>query len=612
MASQLFLYNAGTTLLGCGLDGIGGLLATTGSSFVKVNTATGACTGVAAISGDNRGITSIATTSTASYVFVGSNKIYEYLDNNGTFSNTINVATGDTIMALTGKLVNGEYRCYYYPSNNTGVLKYLVYGTSTICTVSSSGTSLVLSGLTEMGGYFYGCGANDHTIYKIDYTTGIATVVLVADSSITWRYITNDGTNLYACAQGVGAYIINPTTLAMSLISVGASAHSWHGIAYLNAKLYMTALDGYIIGISNPASGTYMTEPTASLASGSYSYNKTTTLSADSGASIYYTTDGSTPTKSSTLYSSAINITGVSTLKIIAYSGYSNTSVVTYTYKIEHVTTTVINVSNLYNLYNLYDSLFIKYGSSSLVNLSTITGSTPDNYKYSSPGISNCIYINGYVYVGSEYNIDVYHIVSGSWVKQTSITCNIQPHAFMTDGINLYCLDAGEDICIINLSTGVSTVLVEVQHTNIGAAYYYNGYFYLAQSVGSYYVYRTSLNGTTIGIYAGKGGITSFAQYGAFLYASDGVNLYKIDLVSNTLTTFLSNFNATNIVIVNGILYGMNGTTLYSFDIGAITNYAALGGVWKKISNMYVSQAGVWKTVSKLYKAESGSYVEKI
>ena len=620
MASQLFLYNAGTTLLGCGLDGIGRLLATTGSYVVKVNTASGACSNAASISGDNRGITSIATSSTASYVFVGSNNIYEYLDNNGSFSNTINVASGDTVMALTGKLVNSEYRCYYYPATNAGVLKYLQYGSSTIHTVNSSGTSLVLSGLTEMGGYFYGCGGNDHTIYKIDYTTGIATVVLVADSSITWRYITNDGTNLYACAQGVGAYIINPTTLAMSLISVGASAHSWHGIAYLNAKLYMTSLDGYIIGISNPASATYMTEPTATPISGCYYTTQLCTLSADSGASIYYTTDGSTPSKSSTLYSAPFALNGIATLKIIAYSGYNNTSVVTYNYTYSKYLFTLLGANTTANTYLshiIHDASNLitidPYGSGWYSGLLSNSGVIDIKQKYAiGAKIGNYWYnldtINLYVYDDVYWQLNktiplIDYIDDGGILHGTT--------GIITDGSNLYYISGNYNIFKVDTTSGqVSNSLGKMYYS----ATYLNGYWYSTASYGA--VYKTNLTAHSITtVLNDLGGFRGLTTDGIYLYITTNIALYQYDPISGVLKTL--NTSSTNPYIgtvFNNILYGTNSNSLYSLDLSLLVsnNYASLGGAWKKISTMYVSQAGVWKTVSKLYKAESGAYVEKI
>lgn len=61
-----------------------------------------------------------------------------------------------------------------------------------------------------------------------------------------------------------------------------------------------------------------------------YYFNSTVTMTAAEGASIYYTTDGSTPTDSSTLYTAPFQITETSTIKAIAtMSNYQNSSMAT-------------------------------------------------------------------------------------------------------------------------------------------------------------------------------------------------------------------------------------------------------------------------------------------
>jgi hypothetical protein len=76
--------------------------------------------------------------------------------------------------------------------------------------------------------------------------------------------------------------------------------------------------------------------PTASLSDGSYTSAKTVTLStATVGATIYYTTDGTTPSASSTVYSSALTLGGSNILKAIAISAAGRSSTVsTFNYNI--------------------------------------------------------------------------------------------------------------------------------------------------------------------------------------------------------------------------------------------------------------------------------------
>ena len=76
--------------------------------------------------------------------------------------------------------------------------------------------------------------------------------------------------------------------------------------------------------------------PTFSPAGGTYTEAQNVTIScATSGATIYYTTDGTTPTTNSDVYSSAIPVSVTTTIKAIAVaSGYNNSEVATATYTI--------------------------------------------------------------------------------------------------------------------------------------------------------------------------------------------------------------------------------------------------------------------------------------
>ena len=76
--------------------------------------------------------------------------------------------------------------------------------------------------------------------------------------------------------------------------------------------------------------------PTFSPGAGTYSSAQTVTISdGTSGASIYYTTNGTTPTTSSAVYSSAINVATSETLEAIATaSGYSQSAVGSAVYTI--------------------------------------------------------------------------------------------------------------------------------------------------------------------------------------------------------------------------------------------------------------------------------------
>lgn len=115
---------------------------------------------------------------------------------------------------------------------------------------------------------------------------------------------------------------------------VGASTVQYDGgIAFdpSNAVPYVV----YLKNIRRFNSGT-TTVPTASPAGATYTSAQSVTLStATSGASIYYTIDGSVPTTSSTLYSGAISVGASETIKAIAIkSGMINSDVVSESYVI--------------------------------------------------------------------------------------------------------------------------------------------------------------------------------------------------------------------------------------------------------------------------------------
>ena len=72
-----------------------------------------------------------------------------------------------------------------------------------------------------------------------------------------------------------------------------------------------------------------VTAPVISPAAGEYEGEQTITMTADEDCTIYYTTDGSTPTSASTEYTGAITISQSTTIKAIAVDGDGNTSQVT-------------------------------------------------------------------------------------------------------------------------------------------------------------------------------------------------------------------------------------------------------------------------------------------
>jgi hypothetical protein len=139
------------------------------------------------------------------------------------------------------------------------------------------------------------------------------------------------------------------------------------------------------------ASGTYTIKLTAatpalSLPAGTYFGKQPVTISdATAGATIYYTTNGSTPTTSSARYSGALTVSGNETLQAIAVvAGQSNSAVALAAYVI---TAAAPTFSLAAGSYTSVQSLTITDATPGAVIYYTTSGSTPSSSaaKYNGP-----------------------------------------------------------------------------------------------------------------------------------------------------------------------------------------------------------------------------------
>jgi len=137
--------------------------------------------------------------------------------------------------------------------------------------------------------------------------------------------------------------------------------------------------ENYIIAVSST--------PTAAPVSGSILIGSTVSLSTTTpGASIYYTTDGSTPDSTKILYSSPVTITNNTTIKAIAITpNMLNSDIMTESYTIPTVATPTASPLSGQVLVGSTVSLSTSTAGAKIYY--TIDGSTPDNTKtlYSTP-----------------------------------------------------------------------------------------------------------------------------------------------------------------------------------------------------------------------------------
>jgi hypothetical protein len=140
-----------------------------------------------------------------------------------------------------------------------------------------------------------------------------------------------------------------------------------------------------IVNVIDPNLETVAT-PTASPEAGNFNEAQTVTLSCTTdGATIYYTIDGSNPTITSTLYSSAISIEVTTTVKAIAFKENMNDSgILTAVYALRPVTPTATPIAGTFKE---AQSVTLSCTTENTTIYYTTDGSTPSNSstEYTAP-----------------------------------------------------------------------------------------------------------------------------------------------------------------------------------------------------------------------------------
>ena len=128
-------------------------------------------------------------------------------------------------------------------------------------------------------------------------------------------YTTNGSTPTTASTRYTTPINVAANTTVKAIAVAGASTSSVSSAVYA----FQAAAPSF-----NPAGGTYSSTQSVTLSDGS------------PGAAIYYTTNGTTPTTSSTLYTAPISVSATTTINAIAaVSGWSNSAVSTSTYTLQ-------------------------------------------------------------------------------------------------------------------------------------------------------------------------------------------------------------------------------------------------------------------------------------
>ena len=171
--------------------------------------------------------------------------------------------------------------------------------------------------------------AMDKAITKVVVTIDAITASKVNSIKLYTSSDNSSWTEAGSFAKATGAQTV---TLASPTADLYYKAEFDCASGSNNGLVTVSKVEYYYNAGGNPIVAT----PTFSPEAGTYTSAQNVTIStATSGATIYYTTDGTTPTTSSSVYSSAIPVSTTTTIKAIATAtGYDNSSVASATYTI--------------------------------------------------------------------------------------------------------------------------------------------------------------------------------------------------------------------------------------------------------------------------------------
>ena len=193
------------------------------------------------------------------------------------------------------------------------------------------------------------------------YTEAQSVTINCATSGATIHYTTDGTTPTTSSASYSGAISVSSTTTIKAIAVKSGMTNS-----EVTTATYTINLPQVETPTFSPAAGTYT------------SAQSVTISSATSGATIHYTTDGSSPTTSSATYSGAISVSSTTTIKAIAVkSGMTNSEVATATYTINLPQVETPTFSPAAGTYTSAQSVTINCATSGATIHYTTDGSTP-------------------------------------------------------------------------------------------------------------------------------------------------------------------------------------------------------------------------------------------
>jgi hypothetical protein len=249
---------------------------------------------------------------------------------------TFSVAAGTYTTAQTVSISDSSSGAtIYYTTNGT---------TPTTSSTKYTGIAISVSTTETLEAIAVATGYTNSAVATAAYTISAANSVLPTPtlSLATGNYTTAQTLTITDAASGATIYYTTNDTLPTT------SSPKYTGpikISSSEAVIAVAAAPGYTN--SAWASGVYLINnvlptPTILPAGGTYNTSQTVTIREWLNTDVYYTTNGTTPTTSSTRYTGPFTVNSTETIKaIVIASGYTNSAVATAAYTIQAATPSI-------------------------------------------------------------------------------------------------------------------------------------------------------------------------------------------------------------------------------------------------------------------------------
>ncbi len=514
---------------------------------------------------------SISTTTTLKAIAVKSG-----MNNSAVMTALYTITIPGTVATPVASPAAGSYTSAQNVTLSTTTSGASIYYTTNGTTPTTSSTlytsAISISSTTTIKAIAVKSGMNNSAVMTALYTITIpGTVATPVASPAAGNYASAQSVTLSTTTSGASIYYTTngttPTTsstLYSSAISISTTT-TIKAIAVksgMNNSAVMTAL--YTITIP----GTVAT-PVASPAAGSYTSTQSVTLSTTtSGASIYYTINGTTPTTSSTLYTSAISISSTTTIKAIAVkSGMNNSALMTSLYTITIPGTVATPVANpAAGNYASAQSVTLSTTTSDANIYYTLDGTQPTQVSTlytSSISISTTTTLKAKAYktgmnasntLVADYNIYQSQVVTpvaapaaGTYTSAQTIS-----FSFVSQDTNIYyTLDGSEPT---DSSTRYTSTIVISTTTTLKAKAYRPGYL-PSNTFTSTYAINIDDGGS-----GDNGGDSGGSSGGGSGGSSNPVSTVVIDLIGGTYTSSQT-ISLSTTTSGASIYYTLDGTT---------------------------------------------------